>query len=172
MTFVKTFAWSFLWLLAALQVHAYLQQPATPQQQPIAQTGIIASTGTIEETGEHLGIPKEPKIICHGVCNGNNDLVQYAYDISSGDMDFILTITHESKRNRKAQGAWWEDGLCQWTDFWKEWKASKEFANPNRQIDKCREQYQWWLAGGAIERQLVGYKYRMKRADNFEIVYQ
>lgn len=172
MNFVKTFAWSFLGVLAALQVHAYLQQPSAPDQQAITQTGIVATTGTITKTGEHLGIPKEPKIICHGVCNGNNDLVQYAYDISSGDMDFILTITHESKRNWKAQGAGGEEWLCQRTDFWKEWKSSKEFANPNRQIDKCREQYQWWIAGGAIERQLVGYKYRMKRADNFEIVYQ
>ena len=96
-------------MLVALQVHAYLQQPSQPEPQAITQTGIVATTGTITQTGEHLGLPKKPKIICHDVCNGNNDLVQYAYDISSGDMDFILTITHESKRNWKAQGAGGED---------------------------------------------------------------
>ena len=172
MTFVKNFAWSFLGVLVALQVHAYLQQPSQPEAQAITQTGIIATTGTIQQTGEHLGLPKTKTIKCYDVCNGNDELVQYAYKISSGDMDFILTITHESKRNWKAQGAGGEDWLCQRTDFWSEWKASNEFQNPHRQIDKCREQYQWWLAGGAIERQLVGYKYRMKRANKFEIIYQ
>ncbi len=172
MTTIKTFVWSFLGFFAALQVHAYLQQPTItePQVAALTTTGIVQTGDQI--TGEHLWQPKQATIICHDVCNGNDDLVQYAYDVSSGDMDFILTITHESKRNRKAQGAGGEDGLCQWTDFWADRKASREFASPNRQIDKCREQYQWWIAGGAIERQLVGYKYRMKRADNFEIVYQ
>ena len=58
---------------------------------------------TTEEVIVEQPIEKKPTITCHTVCNGADDLVQYAYDISDGNMDFILTITQESKWDWKSE---------------------------------------------------------------------
>ena len=108
-------------------------------------------------------------LVCERVCNWNQELVNYAWELTH-DMEFILTITQESKWDRKAIGAGWEDGLCQWTDVWSEFKSSREFANPHRQIDKCWEQFQRRRADGVVWFQLKGYKVKEKWASYFQLV--
>ena len=108
------------------------------------------------------------QLVCTSVCNWFQDLVDYAWELTK-DMEFILTITQESKWDWKAIGAWGEQGLCQWTDTWKDFKNSREFQNPYRQIDKCWEQFQQWRKDGVIGFQLKWYNNKEKRAPYFEL---
>lgn len=80
----------------------------------------------------------------------NVDLVRYAGKISNRNPVFIVAITQESKRDWKSENKEeWSYWLCQWHDknledwLWR-WDRilSREFKNPHRQIDKCRESFQ------------------------------
>lgn len=110
----------------------------------------------------------ETVMVCKEVCNWYDDLVAYAWKISN-DMEFLTTITQESHWDRKAKGKWSEEWLCQWTHTWREFKFSREFKNPLRQIDKCREQFQQWRIDGALWKQLTGYKDRHQWEPYFEL---
>lgn len=97
----------------------------------------------------------------------NDPRVQYAYNISKGNMDFILTIEAESRWDINAV---WD----KWSSFWlcqihKRW--NKELQNKYRslktdkeKIQLCYDQYQWWVKRWIIKTQLYWYNYRKARA--------
>ena len=119
--------------------------------------------------------PKKEYLVCRDVCNWNDELVQYARE-KTKDMDFILTITQESKWNWKTITHRWEYGLLQWTKDTlpkKEFIESQEFQNPYRQVDRAWEDWQRWIPyEKVINFQLKWYKHRNKRADYFSIEYK
>ena len=96
-------------------------------------------------------------------------IVNYAYSISSWDMDFIYTIWAENwsfdmyKRSHKKGKNWYYDyWLCQ-INQWrhKEIVNNKEFWESYRyQIDKCFELYKWWT-------KFYGYNVRYKVKNRF-----
>jgi hypothetical protein len=97
----------------------------------------------------------------------NDPRVQYAYDISKGNMDFILTIEAESRWDMNAV---WD----KWKSFWlcqihKKYNAvlQKEYRTlktDNEKITFCYNLYQWWVKQWVIKTQLYWYNYRKARS--------
>lgn len=162
----------FNWLCTAINVGILITsisfRQVTVPPQPVQAEQVIETWDIIQEP-----IEKKQLLICHDVCNGYDELVQYAWDLTK-DMDFILTITQESHRDWKSEGRYWEQWLLQWTrdtqakrDFIDSW----EFKNPQRQVDQARKDRQRWIPyPEVINFQLKGYKERLKWANYFEIV--
>lgn len=102
----------------------------------------------------------------------NDPRVQYAYNISKGNMDFILTIEAESRWDSNAI---WD----QWNSFWlcqihKRWNSKlqlqyRALKTDEEKINLCYEQYMWWVKRGVIKTRLYGYNYRKARAYLFKI---
>ena len=97
----------------------------------------------------------------------NDPRVQYAYELSKGNMDFILTIEAESRWDPNAI---WDQGnsfwLCQIhkrynANMQKQYRALK---TDNDKIKMCYDQYQDWVKRGVIKTRLYWYNYRKARA--------
>lgn len=107
----------------------------------------------------------EPKTIYR---NGWNDpRVQYAYNLSKGNMDFILTIEAESRWDVNAI---WD----KWMSFWlcqihKRWNKTlqlqyRSLKTDEEKINLCYDQYMWWVKRWVIKTRLYWYNYRKARA--------
>lgn len=83
------------------------------------------------------------------------DLVNYAREVSNCNKDFILTIERESWFRWDAVWDWWTSyWLCQWHVPWqKDWRTKSNdpaIQNWYNMIDKCRWSWQkkqesWWV---------------------------
>ena len=93
----------------------------------------------------------------------NDPRVQYAYNLSCGDMDFIKTIEAESKWDVNAVGdhgkSFW---LCQIHKGFnaKMQKTYRELKTDNEKIEMCYYQYKDWVKRGVIKTRLYGYNVR------------
>lgn len=104
--------------------------------------------------------------------NWNDPRVQYAYDISKGNMDFILTIEAESRWDVNAVWDGWSSfGLCQiHKRFNPEMqKQYRKLKTDNEKIKMCYDQYQNWVKRWVIKTRLYWYNYRKARAYLFTI---
>ena len=81
---------------------------------------------------------------------GVQEIVNYAYKISSWNMDFLWTITHESKRNYQLQSNITTSNWNREKSFWlcqrnvqrySDIINDKRFKDPLRQIEICRNKY-------------------------------
>lgn len=122
---------------------------------------VIVTTSKIEKKNT---VTRNVKIYRDG---WNDPRVQYAYDISGGNMDFILTIEAESRWDPKAV---WDHGnsfgLCQ---IHKKYNAEmqkqyRSLETDNEKVKLCFDQYKWWVNRGVIKTRLYGYNYRKARA--------
>lgn len=97
----------------------------------------------------------------------NDPRVQYAYDISKGNMDFILTMEAESRWDMNALWDKWHSyWLCQ---IHKKYNAvlQKEYRSlktDNEKITFCYNLYQWWVKRWVIKTLLYWYNYRKARS--------
>lgn len=102
----------------------------------------------------------------------NDPRVQYAYNISKGNMDFILTIEAESRWDVNAVWDGWSSfGLCQiHKRFNPEMqKQYRKLKTDNEKIKMCYDQYQNWVKRWVIKTRLYWYNYRKARAYLFTI---
>jgi len=95
--------------------------------------------------------------------------VQHAYEISEGDMNFVLTVEAESKFDPQAVG---DNGnsrwFCQWHYKWhKETRNNPNFNDPVWQMEECFKYYTQVLNNGTINSRLYWYKVRNLMKDRF-----
>ena len=91
-----------------------------------------------------------------------NDLVDYAWKVSNGNLDFILTIEGESSFNPKAIG---DNGnsvwLCQRHQKRQaETRKNPNFKDPKRQVEQCRKNYSQRVKDWIIHKRLYAYNWR------------
>ena len=94
------------------------------------------------------------------------------YEISGGDMDFLLTIDQESSWNPKTI---WDKGkafwLCQWR---KEWHYDiindPRFKDGFWQVSVCYDFYMGYKKAGTLRNRLYGYRVRENRRKYITIV--
>lgn len=98
--------------------------------------------------------------------NGWNDpRVQYAYNISGGDMDFIKTIEAESKWGINAL---WDNGKSFWLCQIHKWynpemqKAYRALKTDNEKVKMCYDQYKDWVNRWVIKTRLYWFNVRNK----------
>ena len=95
----------------------------------------------------------------------NDPRVQYAYNISGGDMDFIKTIEAESKWDVNAL---WDGGksfwLCQIHKGYNPTmqKAYRALKTDNEKVKMCYDQYKDWVKRGVIKTRLYWFNVRNK----------
>lgn len=94
-----------------------------------------------------------------------NDLVDYAWKVSNGNLDFILTIEGESSFNPKAIG---DNGnsvwLCQRHQKRQaETRKNSNFKDPKRQVEQCRKNYSQRVKDWIIHKRLYAYNWRKTR---------
>jgi len=139
-----------------------VKTPVIVQKSISVTTAKPSITSLIEVKKEKIF---ESKIIYR---NGWNDpRVQYAYDLSKGNMDFILTIEAESRWDVNAL---WDN----WNSFWlcqihKRWNKAlqlqyRSLKTDNEKINLCYDQYMWWVKRWVIKTRLYWYNYRKARA--------
>lgn len=82
--------------------------------------------------------------------------VHNAWDISEGDMDFVLTVEAESQFDPNAVGDHGNGhGFCQWNRPWhNETLDDPNFRDPAWQMQKCFEYYTEVLNNGTIHSRL------------------
>jgi len=106
------------------------------------------------------------------------DLVQYAYDVSSWNLDFIHTIECENwmreplRQSNVVNEKWQRETsywLCQRNTIWfSDIVNDQNFSDPYWQIDKCLEMYNGWQSIGILENRLYWYNNRSQCATHFE----
>ncbi len=112
----------------------------------------------------------ENKIILRN--NWNDPRVQYAYNISWGNMDFILTIEAESRWDMNAI---WDQGQSFWLcQIHKRWNGKlqqqyRDLKTDEEKIKLCYDQYMGWVKRWVIKTRLYWYNYRKARAYLFTI---
>ena len=95
----------------------------------------------------------------------NDPRVQYAYNISGGDIDFIKTIEAESKWDVNAL---WDKGKSFWLCQIHKWynptmqKAYRALKTDNEKVKMCYDQYKDWVNRGVIKTRLYWYNVRNK----------
>lgn len=95
----------------------------------------------------------------------NDPRVQYAYNISGGDMDFIKTIEAESKWDINAL---WDKGksfwLCQIHKGYNSamQKAYRALKTDNEKVKMCYDQYKDWVKRWVIKTRLYWFNVRNK----------
>lgn len=95
----------------------------------------------------------------------NDPRVQYAYNISGGDMDFIKTIEAESKWDLNAL---WDSGksfwLCQIHKGYNPvmQKAYRALKTDNEKVKMCYDQYKDWVKRWVIKTRLYWFNVRNK----------
>ena len=95
----------------------------------------------------------------------NDPRVQYAYNISGGDMDFIKTIEAESKWDVNAL---WDSGksfwLCQIHKRYnpKMQKMYRDLKTDNEKVKMCYDQYKDWVNRWVIKTRLYWFNVRNK----------
>lgn len=95
----------------------------------------------------------------------NDPRVQYAYNISGGDMDFIKTIEAESKWDLNAL---WDGGksfwLCQIHKGYNPamQKAYRALKTDNEKVKMCYDQYKNWVKRWVIKTRLYWFNVRNK----------
>lgn len=95
----------------------------------------------------------------------NDPRVQYAYNISGGDMDFIKTIEAESKWDVNAL---WDKGksfwLCQIHKGYNSamQKAYRALKTDNEKVKMCYDQYKDWVKRWVIKTRLYWFNVRNK----------
>jgi hypothetical protein len=107
------------------------------------------------------------------------DLVDYAYDVSDGDLDFIHTIECENGmweplRQSNVVKEWKREtsyGLCQRNTRWfSNIVNDPNFSDPYWQIDTCWEMYNNRKEIWILHNRLYGYNNRRRCAQKFETV--
>lgn len=108
----------------------------------------------------------EPQILKNGQ---PNELVQYAYEISGQDMDFVLTVERESGFYPGSVGDnWTSKWLCQWHNQPHVWN-DPNFSDPYWQVEKCLWTYSTYMSKNQMYK-LSWYKVRHTVADRFTII--
>lgn len=94
----------------------------------------------------------------------HSELVQKWYEISNGDIDFILTVQAESWWSPKAIGdKWLAHWLCQWNERWhKDITRDINFKSPEWQLKKCFEYYSNYKKKNILHKRLYWYNHRNK----------
>jgi hypothetical protein len=114
----------------------------------------------------------ESAVVKHGASPEVQSLVDYAWEVSGGDKDFILTIDAENSQwspdRRSDLSYWrngkeyWDTGICQISEYYHpEIVYSERFSDPYWQIDQC-----WRLYSGGTR--FYGYDVRMRKAPSFQ----
>lgn len=100
-----------------------------------------------------------------------NELVTKAFELSNGDIDFLLTVEAESRWNTEAIGDHWNSkGLCQWHRKWhKNVRNDPNFSDPDWQLKKCFEFYSWYKTAWIIQKRLYWYNRRLKYQDSIKV---
>ena len=100
-----------------------------------------------------------------------NDLVQYAWELSEGDWDFILTVEGESEFKPSAVGDNGNSkGLCQWHQRWhKDVRNDPNFNDGRWQVEKCWEYFKGYREAGILHKRLFAYNYRQDKRSRFEV---
>ena len=97
----------------------------------------------------------------------NDQRVQYAYNMSKWNMDFILTIEAESRWDVNAV---WDGGSSFWLcqihkRFNKELQLKyRALKTDEEKINLCYESYMWWVKRWVIKTRLYWYNHRKARA--------
>lgn len=101
-----------------------------------------------------------------------NDLVDYAWQISSWNIDFILTVEGESEFKPDAVSPnWLEKWLCQrHKSRFNDVQTNPNFTDQFRQAEKCRSDYQKRVAEDRITTMLYAYNIRHSKRNRFNIV--
>ena len=126
-------------------------------EKPISKTASPVKSSSIETKK-----PEQKIIYRHW---WNDPRVQYAYNISGGDMDFIKTIEAESKWDLNAL---WDSGksfwLCQIHKGYNPamQKAYRALKTDNEKVKMCYDQYKDWVNRWVIKTRLYGYNVRNK----------
>jgi len=96
--------------------------------------------------------------------------VHNAWDISEGDMDFVLTVEAESQFDPTAVGDHGNGhGFCQWNRPWHdETLDDPNFKDPAWQMQKCFEYYTEVHNNGTIHSRLYWYPVRHLVKDRFK----
>ena len=140
----------------------------TKQQLPV-KTAVQVGKMTGEKTSQKSqstsaeNVPMKGKIIYRHWWN--DPRVQYAYNISGGDMDFIKTIEAESKWDLNAL---WDGGksfwLCQIHKGYNSamQKAYRALKTDNEKVKMCYDQYKDWVNRGVIKTRLYWFNVRNK----------
>lgn len=138
-----------------------------PDDEPLGEVEqvkpIVKLVEEIQRLETHADIV-ENKVKCTSSVNSwIDDRLQWAYDISGGDMDFLGTVSAESMWDYEAVG---DDGhaygLCQWHDYWHKDKQRhyKNLKTGEEKIEYCYETYKAYVEAGNIENRLYGYNVR------------
>lgn len=101
----------------------------------------------------------------------NITLIQKWYELSNGDMDFILTVEAESRWDIKAI---WDQchshGLCQWNKRWHSDIINNPLFNTeDYQLKTCFAFYNDYIRHWVIQKRLFWYNVRLKNKWLFEI---
>lgn len=101
-----------------------------------------------------------------------NDLVDYAWQISSWNMDFILTVEGESEFKPDAVSPnWLEKWLCQrHKSRFNDVQTNPSFTDKFRQVERCWSDYQKRVAEDRITTMLYAYNIRHSKRNRFSIV--
>lgn len=136
---------------------------------PMARYPIYILTYNMDLIALLLFMVQNPHLEHHEILKHweRNELVQYAYQQSGWDMDFITTVERESWFSPLAIGdSWNSKGLCQWNRKPYIWNDSW-FKDPYWQVDKCLETYNAYMAQGIIHKRLYGYNARHTVRERF-----
>ena len=140
----------------------------TKQQLPVktaVQVGKMTGEKTLQKSQSTSAenVPMKEKIIYRNWWN--DPRVQYAYNISGGDMDFIKTIEAESKWDLNAL---WDGGksfwLCQIHKGYnpKMQKMYRDLKTDNEKVKMCYDQYKDWVNRWVIKTRLYWFNVRNK----------
>lgn len=96
--------------------------------------------------------------------------VHNAYEISEGDMDFVLTVEAESKFDPEAVGdSWNSHWFCQWHRRWQsETLDNPNFKDPVWQMEECFKYYTEVFNNWTISNRLYWYRVRHLVKDRFK----
>lgn len=96
--------------------------------------------------------------------------VHNAYEISEGDMNFVLTVEAESKFDPEAIGdSWHSHWFCQWHEKWQsDTLNNPNFKDPVWQMEECFRYYTEVFNNGTINSRLYWYPVRHLVKDRFK----
>lgn len=140
-----------------------IPKASASEKEPLQNTVTVKSVGkSLKKVSTQIEF-KSGSIIYR---NGWNDpRVQYAYNISGGDMDFIKTIEAESKWDVNAL---WDSGksfwLCQIHKGYNPamQKAYRALKTDNEKVKMCYDQYKDWVNRWVIKTRLYWFNVRNK----------
>lgn len=156
----------------ALQVHGQYIEAKEQELEEYKIQELKVSEKPVTKLIAHMQ-EVENKVTCtSGYDSWINDRVQYAYDISGGDMDFIGTIASESMFDYDAVGDGGRSfGLCQIHDYWNKEMQMKyrSLTTWEEKIEFCYQVYKDYKDRWVVQNRLYGYNVRQKGLEKLQI---